>query len=514
MIKKTIFYLSFIFLSSTAFSQSALFPSNGTLYDGNLHTIQLLINTDSLTALLAPVNRWTNHSYPASLVYDGVDTIKNVGVRIKGNSSRNAKKLSFKISTDEYVNQSYQGLKTFNLNGEHNDPSVVREYMACYVMGMAGNPANRGNMVKLYFNNVYYGIYGNIEHVNKKFAETHLGDNQGNLYKCSWPAELTWMGEDQNTYKAIINQSPLNERAYDLKTNETADDYSDLVNLIRVINQTPTDSFKIKIEQVFEVHQFLRTLATEILIGHWDNYFMNKNNYFLYHNISTGKFTYIPYDMDNTFGIQWGISNIDTRDINNWGNTQMSTSPLVTRILGLPEYKNYFNKQIRNLCDSVFNGDLFSEIDAIKTKIDDAVKTDSFYVQNWESDYGYTYADWLISFNGSLPNHANKGVNPYITNRYLSAKSQITITNISKQESFVFSLFPNPTSEFITIFYPFDDLRFIKIYNSQIQEMVIINNNHNTSTKIDVHHFPDGVYLIELQLKNGEISRNKLVIAR
>ncbi len=514
MLRKVIFHLFFFLISVNIFAQSALYPSNGTLYDGNLHTIQLLINTDSLTALLAPANRWTNHSYPATFIYDGTDTIKNVGVRIKGNTSRNAKKLSFKITTDEYSNQNFQGLKTFNLNGEHNDPSVIREYLACYVMNKAGNPVNRGNMAKLYFNNIYYGIYGNIEHVNKKFAETHLGDNQGNLYKCSWPAELTWMGSDQNKYKEIINQSPLNERAYDLKTNETLDDYSDLVNFIRVINLTPTDSFKNKIEEVFEVKQYLRTLATEILIGHWDNYFMNKNNYFLYHNISTGKFTYIPYDMDNTFGIQWGISNIDVRDINNWGNSQWSTSPLVTRILKVPEFKNYFNIQIRNLCDSVFNGDLFNEIDVVKIKIEDAVKTDSFYTQNWESDYGYTYADWLTSFNGSLPNHANKGIKPYITNRYLSAKNQLSITGISTQKSFAFSVFPNPSSEYINVLYASNDLKFIKIYNSQFKEIIRVDNNIEITTKIDLRDLPNGVYLIELSRNNGQNSRNKLVIAR
>ena len=36
------------------------------------------------------------------------------------------------------------------------------------------------------------------------------------------------------------------------------------------------------IEDNFEVDLYLKTLAAEILIGHWDGYAYNHNNYYLY----------------------------------------------------------------------------------------------------------------------------------------------------------------------------------------------------------------------------------------
>lgn len=465
-----------------------------------------------MDALLDPSNRWNNRVFPAHMVYDQTDTILNIGVRIKGNSSRNAKKLSFKITTDEYVNKSYQGLKTFNLNGEHNDPTLIREYMACYLMERANNIATRANMVKLYFNNDYYGVYGNIEHVNKKFVESRLVDNTGNLYKCSWPADLKYISDNQNDYKALINPSPLNERAYELKTNETLDDYSDLVNFIKIINTTPLDSFQQKIEKVFEVNQYLRTLATEILIGHWDNYFMNKNNYYLYHNVSTGKFNYIPYDMDNTFGVQWGYSNIDVRNINNWGNLNASSSPLTYKILAIPQYKNYFNKQIRALCDSVFNTSLYTEIDRLKTILEPAVLTDSFYTENWESDYGYDYSDWLSSFNNSLGNHASIGLKPYIQNRLSSARNQLQITSIELNNRLGIEVYPNPSDGIFYIRTNSTNIERISIYNTQFQ--LILNKDFPNSRlhKIELSTLESGIYLIQVEYTDGSKSIKKLII--
>lgn len=403
-----------------------MYPQNGTIYDGQLHTIHLLINPDSLQDLLLPDNRWTNHSYPATFIYDGTDTLYQIGIRLKGNTSRNAHKQSFRLDIDEFTNQTYQGLKTFNLNGNHNDPSLTRELLSADVMSHAGVVSLRVGHVKLYINGVYRGVFSNAEYINKKFLSSRFGENSGNLYKCSWPAELNWLGASQQSYKDVINPSPLNERAYELKTNETADDYSDLVTLINTINNTPANQFKDAIDTIFDVDAYLKVLATEMLIGHWDNYFFNKNNYYLYHHQASRKFVYLPYDMDNTFGVQWGVSNIDTRDINNWGNPGGSTAPFTNRILAVPEYKNRFYQHIKNLCSNAFLPQrIYAKADSAKQYLAPAITVDSFYTGKWPSDYGYTVNDWNNSYTQSLGAHASIGIKPYIQNRSNSALNQI-----------------------------------------------------------------------------------------
>ncbi len=490
-------------------AQSAVFPNNGTLYDGKLHRVELILHPDTLVALLADSTRWSNISYPATFVYDQTDTLYNVGVRIKGNTSRNSEKLSFKIDVDEYIDQTYQGLKTFNLNGNHNDPSISREPMSAYVMNAAGNASLRANSVQLYFNGQLRGIYTHAEQINKKFLSSRFGENSGNLYKCSWPADLVWLGSNQQTYKDIINPSPLNERAYELKTNETADDYNDLVALINVINNTPQSFFQAAIDTVFDVQAYLKVLATEVLIGHWDNYFYNKNNYYLYHHQASGKFVYLPYDMDNTWGVQWGVSNIDVRNVNQWGNTQNTSAPLAHKILAVPQFKKDYEFYIWQLCQQVYTeNNLFAVLDSLKQQLMPAVTEDPFFNNAVTTDYGYTVEQWENSYTEAIDDHATFGIKPFITSRRNSALSQIPVTTgLTETVDLGFTLAPNPMHQNCTV--QLKDRAILTVYSVQgqlMQTYTLTEGEHVLSMEIK-----PGLYWMQIAQQQG-INRVKFVV--
>ncbi|MEY3097761.1 MAG: hypothetical protein RL647_1351, partial [Bacteroidota bacterium] len=100
-------YIIGICLSQTAQSQSAVFPKPGTVFDRKLHTIQLWIHPDSLNQMLLKENWYSDHSYPALFVYDNEDTLHTVGLRLKGNTSRAAKKKGFRIDFDQFSQQTF-----------------------------------------------------------------------------------------------------------------------------------------------------------------------------------------------------------------------------------------------------------------------------------------------------------------------------------------------------------------------------------------------------------------------
>lgn len=485
-------------------AQTALYPEDGTIYDGKLHVVELTMHPDSLTALFKPENRWSNHSYPALFVYDGKDSLLKTGIRIRGNTSRNAKKQSLRLDFDEFIDQNYQGLKTFNLNGSHNDPSLIREYLSTLVMNRAGNPGMRSNLVKLYINKQFYGVYCNAEYFGKRFVESRYEGDAGNLYKCSWPADLVYIDNNQQSYKKIINTSPLNERAYELKTNELADDYSGLVKLIKVINNTPSSRFKAAIDSVFEVQQYLKTLATEVLIGHWDNYFYNKNNYYLYQQPENGKFVYMPYDMDNTFGVEWGVSDINKRNIYAWGNLSGSKAPLTYKLLAVPEFKMDYERYLRQLVKDVFNDTkLFPVLDSLKTMLNDAVKSDPYYSGTWTSDYGYDYTDWLNSFTKAIDSHSPFGLKPYISDRVNSARTQFIYPQLSvaAKSDIRISVYPNPFKDLIAIEGLLES-GIAALYNSEgkLMQQKILEVGNNYWTGIDL---PNGVYFIRISTQTS-----------
>jgi len=101
----------------------------------------------------------------------------------------------------------------------------------------------RTNFVKLYINQVYYGLYTNLEEMEKEWLTNVYENNQGNLYKCSYPADLNYLGGDQQTYKDLENSTVTGGRVYELQTNKSADDYTDLVELITALNNEPDSVF-------------------------------------------------------------------------------------------------------------------------------------------------------------------------------------------------------------------------------------------------------------------------------
>jgi hypothetical protein len=256
------------------------------------------------------------------------------------------------------------------------------------------------------------------------------------------------LGADQQAYKNIINPSPLNERAYELKTNESEDDYSDLVIFINAINNSSPSEFATTIDEVFDVKAYLKVLAAEILLGHWDNYFYNKNNYYLYHR-ADGKFVYLPYDMDNTLGVQWGVPNIDSRDIYNWGNKLSSQSPLTYKILAVPQFKIYYENFLKQLLNGIYSEqNTFRVLDSIKSQLGPAVAMDPFFNNTVPTDYGYTTAQWEQSYTQAIDGHATFGIKPFISKRRSSALAQLPAsTGIPKLNGFSFTLYPNPSND-------------------------------------------------------------------
>ena len=327
--------ITFLFSRTSLTGQSITHPPNNHAFLQNeIAEIHISINNTDLNILLGD-SLYTDHHFPATFYYHSSalrDTIQNVGFRVRGNTSRGAYKKSFKVSFNEYTQgKKFKGIEKMNLIGQHNDPSLLRYWLSLNILNTNHIISSRSSFIKLYINGEYKGVYLNVEHIDDEFLQKRfIGNDQGNLYKCTWGADLKYIGSNPSSYYG----------AYELKTNEVANNYSKLIQFIDTLNHIDNEGFPCFIEENFEVELYLKTLAAEIVIGHWDGYAFNKNNYYLYRQQSTGKFVFIEYDMDNTFGIDWFGIDWANRDLNSWHNTNR---PLIVRLLSYPFYNDLFN---------------------------------------------------------------------------------------------------------------------------------------------------------------------------
>jgi spore coat protein H len=424
-------FILLLLFSIAAFADD--FADSQVLFDDSqLLTVEVTMPPDSFAWLLAEENLNSDRYLMAAvrLLSSEIDTTADsVGFRVRGNTSRQSAKKSFKIAFDAFDVEEDRvfGLKKMNLNGEHNDPSVIRSKLCWDLFDQIAAPACRAAHAKLYVNGEYRGLYVHVEEYDKTFLRSRFGDDSGNLYKCLWPADLTYRGSDPEAYKFIEG----GRRTYELQTNEAEDDYSDIAHLIDVINNTPDAQFEDSLEANFNTWGFLKMLAVEVLVGQWDNYWYNKNNYFLYHDQITGKFEFMPYDLDNTFGIWWdgieGGRDWGNENIYDWGNRH-EPRPLVDRMLAVPQYRALYTYFIDRLLEESFNvAHLFAEIETLLPIISPAAETDFFRTL----DYGWSYQDFLNSYSMPLGDHVPYGLRPYITTRYTTAGQQTTQDAIS-----------------------------------------------------------------------------------
>lgn len=403
-----------------------LFPDYSPVYlDKEVPRVDIYIDNSYLQSLYQVGNEDSNLEYRATFKFTSsalVDTVYEVGVRLRGNTSRYSAKKSFKVSFNTFVTgQKFKGMEKMNLNGEHNDPSIIRAKLSWDILYSIGVPAPRANHVRLYINDQYYGLYMNVEHIDEEFVESRFGNKDGNLYKCLYPADLAYRGSSPESYKFTAD----GHRVYDLKTNIEVDNYSDIAMLINTLTQTSTTELPAKLEPIFNVNSFLKYLAVEALIGHWDGYSYNKNNFYLYKNTSTGKFEFIPYDVDNTFGIDWFNIDWAVRNITSWASSQ--DRPLTKKILSVDVYKKRFLFYVRQLLANQFNPTLLS---ARATSTYSMIKQYAYADTYRTLDYGWNNTAFDNSYNQSLGGHVKYGLMPYINKRHQNANSQALVGNI------------------------------------------------------------------------------------
>ncbi len=416
--------LGVFFLSQISFAQQPAF--NEAFLQDEVASISITIDPDSLLAMYN--NLGNSHEFPASMVYtfsSGFSAYSGVGIRFRGNTSLNAQKKSFKIIVDKFVDQKFYGLEELNLIANQNDPSLLRAKLCWDFFRNAGLPACRTSYIRVYVNGTYMGVYLNAEQIDSHFADKRFDDGTGNLWKCLWGSDLTFQGTNPTLYT---------DDAYDLVENEFLNNYSKLANFINVLNNTPLSSLPCQLEKVFNVHDYLKIMAADILLGNWDNYIFNKNNFYLYHNEKTGKLEYIPYDLDNTLGIDWVGVDWGQRNLYNW--TTSSNRPLFTRLLQVPSYRNEFSNYVYEFVATSFNATTFEwRAQQIQNLISSAALEDPFR----PLDFGFTTGDFLSSITSAWGGQVAYGIVPFVQTRATQAMQQLE--NLQPYTS-IFNVFP------------------------------------------------------------------------
>jgi hypothetical protein len=357
-------------------------------------------------------NYGTGIEITADMTVDGI-IYTDVGVRFKGNTSftrPNTQKKSFNISTNSFVpGQALMGYSTLNLNNAYMDPSFMREVLfskAC----RSYTTAAKGNFIHLIINNENWGVYANIQQLNKDFLDewylTDTGDrlkvpsammNPGN-------ASLNWLGNNTSSY----------QQWYELKSSDPLA-YDRLISLCDTINNTPTGPGYVQaVEDTLALDRTLWTLALENAFMDSDGYVHKGSDYAIYRDDVHVRWNLLQRDGNEAFGSfninGWGTSGTvnlhPDYDINN------TDLPLMNRLLTIPivreRYLAHFKTIVEEWMDWGVVGPLVTDWDNL---IRSEVQADTKKI--------YSFADYTTNLFTDVTQGPTifKGLQQYVNER-------------------------------------------------------------------------------------------------
>ena len=217
---------------------------------------------------------------PANLAIDGTDVGK-VAIRKKGFvGSLDHNRPSFKIQIDKYEKKKmFAGVDTLTLNNNKQDGSRVHQLVGYQFFRAAGLPASHCNLALVSVNGKSLGVYSNVESLDKHHFRRTFKNAKGTLYEgtvCDFHMHSLIRFERKFGSKKAIASIKNASIALD------SDDRSILGKLGRYL----------------DLDRFYRYWATEVLIGHWDGYVSNKNNYFVYFDSKSERLHFLPWGLD------------------------------------------------------------------------------------------------------------------------------------------------------------------------------------------------------------------------
>ena len=217
----------------------------------------------------------------ASVSIDGV-VFPKVGLRKKGFiGSLSHTRPSLKIKLNHVDKEGeIEGLTNLTLNNNKQDINLMSQFMGYALFNAIGSPAPRCAYAKVTVNGDSLGIYSHVETVRKPLLKRAFGNSDGPLYE----------GTVVDFYEGW-------ENSFEHKRGDDTDGRAHIKDLIDVL--ADPKATEAEIGELVDLESFYKFWAAESLVGFWDGYSGNKNNFFLYLNPEDNKFHFIPWGMDS-----------------------------------------------------------------------------------------------------------------------------------------------------------------------------------------------------------------------
>lgn len=301
-----------------------------------------------------------------SVAIDG-QAFENVAIRYKGNGTvgdaAGSVKKSFKIDLDKLGGTGrFHGLTTLNLHCGVADPSKLRETLAYGVYRAAGVPAPRTAFAEVWLTvpgkhaNQLLGLYTLVEPVEKSFLKDRFGSDKGLLMKPEQVREIDYFGDDWSKYT----------KKYTPRRDASPAEAKRVIGFAKLVHKADDATFRKEIGAHLDIEAYLRFLAATAVVANTDSFFALGHNYYLYLHPRTGRFHFVPWDVDRALA-NFAIFGSNNRQMDLSLTKPSATHKLTDRLFAVPGVSEQYQKLLKELAGTAFAKDrLLKEVAAVE----------------------------------------------------------------------------------------------------------------------------------------------------
>lgn len=230
------------------------------------------------------------------------ERVANATVRLRGEGASEQEQKSYRIDIKKGKGK-WNDQKAIVLNKHMGDPLRVTNKLAYSLMeGIPGMISVRTRLVHLYVkdrtegaNGLFedYGLYTQVEQINKTYLKNHGFDKDGQLYKAE---NFRWERSKDSIMLATSKEFKLEnfEQYLEIKGNE---DHTKLLELLDAVNQEDTGIQSI-VEKYFDRENLYYWLGFQILTGNKET---SSGNYYIYSPQVLDKWYFISGNNSDAF---------------------------------------------------------------------------------------------------------------------------------------------------------------------------------------------------------------------
>ena len=333
---------------------NALLQVDDDAYTGTQPIFRLVL-TGPENQRLADLNRNNANANvqmnAAFISTDGVQTQvrQRLGVRHRGAGSRGAQPPNLRVRFPR--DARWNNVSGINLNTRYTWSQVAgslisrkagltsEEAVGVQVRRSGTNSASSGS--------TQFGSYSWVESRDSDWVANHYpNDANGNLYTATRPSGgLTTLGS--------YSPASLEASGYQKDSNQSENDYTDVADLISVLNRPLDAQYPVAVRQRVNVAQWMKHLAVLSLVGYGETALFADgapDDYTLFRGLNDTRFQIVPHDHDTDFGKGDSPRTATTDSI----FRAADGSSVVNRFLRHQEFVPLYYQELQRLLETTF----------------------------------------------------------------------------------------------------------------------------------------------------------------